>query len=244
MHHTYVRNLFNLHWQKIIIAFFLLASYSLEHAHGQGLGYKRRHLEHYDDKVLHYGFNFSLPMSRYRFVHSDEYSQPDVPYRIESPSITGFRMGLSANLGLTNHFDLRFTPAVSLYSRELHNSYAGTEEIQKLRRESTWIELPLLLKYKSKRRVNSRMYMIAGATLGFETNVRRKNVGVNNELHAKGSDFTIDYGFGFERFFEFFKLAPELRFSHGLVNLLPEQATNTGLQRMTSHSVTLYLNFE
>jgi hypothetical protein len=153
-------------------------------------------------------------------------------------------MGLSANVGLTNHFDLRFTPAVSLYSRELHNSYASTAEVQKLRRESTWIELPLLLKYKSKRRVNSRMYMIAGATLGLETNVRRKKMSIGNELHANGTDFSIDYGFGFEQFFEFFKLAPELRFSHGLVNLLPSNAPSTGLKRLTSHSVTLYLNFE
>jgi hypothetical protein len=50
----------------------LFVGCSIESTQAQGLGYKRRHLEHYDDKVLHYGFNFSLPISRYQFVRSDD----------------------------------------------------------------------------------------------------------------------------------------------------------------------------
>jgi len=245
MHITHFWNLFHLHWKKITLLGFILWIVQPQETEAQGLGYKRRHLEHYDDKPLHYGFHFSLPVSRYKFTHADNFANPDTPYLIESPASTGFRMGLSANLGLTYHWDLRFTPSVSLYNRELHLSYTNNETT-KLKRESTWVELPLLLKFKSNRRVNSRMYMIAGVTLGIETNVRRKGRTIGNELHANSKDFSIDYGFGFEQFFEFFKLAPELRFSHGLVNLLPAGANSTanGLSKFTSHSVTLYLNFE
>ncbi len=245
MHNTHIWDLFHLHWKKIILAGLILWITTLQESAAQGLGYKRRHLEHYDDKPVHYGFHFSLPVSRYRFTHADNFNNPDVPYLIQSPASTGFRMGLAANLSMTEHWDLRFTPSVSLYNRELHLSYLNNET-RKLKRESTWVELPLLFKYKSKRRINSRMYMIAGATLGLETNVRRKGRTIGNELHANSKDFSIDYGFGFEQFFEFFKLAPELRFSHGLVNLLPSgpESTANGLSKFTSHTVTLYLNFE
>jgi len=101
-----------------------------------------------------------------------------------------------------------------------------------------------LLKYKSLRRVNSRMYMVAGFTLGLETNVKRSRGG--GQLDTKSSDFSVDYGVGYEQFFEFFKFAPELRFSHGLGNVFrpSKNSAGVGISKLTTHTVTLYLNFE
>jgi hypothetical protein len=156
-----------------------------------------------------------------------------------------FAWGFTVNAYLNEHFDLRTTPAVSLYERHVKFSYPnGTDRTEK--RESTWIEVPLLLKYKSLRRVNSRMYMVAGVTLGIETNVKRNRGGGANALDTKSSDLSIDYGIGYEQFFEFFKFAPELRFSHGLTNMIVPGANSVGngISRMRTHTVTLYLNFE
>ena len=163
---------------------------------------------------------------------------------IQSPTQASFRMGFTVNAFLTEHFDLRTTPSVSLYERQVKFSYPnGTDKVEK--RESTWIEVPLLLKYKSLRRVNSRMYMVAGVTLGIETNVKRSR-GNSSRLDTKSTDFSIDYGVGYEQFFEFFKFAPELRFSHGLTNMFQpsKNSIGSGINKLSTHTVTLYLNFE
>jgi hypothetical protein len=246
MHTTHFRNLLHLCGPKIA-GLVLLSLFFSAQVQAQGVGYIRRHMEFYDDKPIHYGFLFAVPVTRFNLRHSDTFLESDSAYLIQSPAQGAFRMGFTVNAFLTDHFDLRTTPSVSLYERQVQYSYpGGTTRNEK--RESTWVEIPLLLKYKSARRINTRMYLLAGVTLGIETNVKRSrgNVSANNRLDTKTSDFTVDYGVGFEQFFQFFKFAPELRFSHGLTNLLQpsNNAVSVGLNRITTHTVTLYLNFE
>ena len=246
MHTTYLRDLFYIHRAKVTLLLLVLLSFSLQETCAQGIGYKRKHLEYYDDKPIHYGILFAVPFTRFNITHNDDYVNKDSAFVIQSPTQAAFRMGFTINAFLNDRFDLRTTPAVSLYDRQVKYSYpGGVTKFEK--RESTWIELPLLLKYKSERRGNSRMYMVAGVTLGIETNVKRSRGGTSTgKLDTKTSDFSIDYGVGFEQFFEYFKFSPELRFSHGLANVfLPSKnSLGTGIDRMTTHTVTLYLNFE
>jgi len=241
-----------LHLRRPQVALLLLLSFfATERAQAQGTGYVRRHLEFYDDKPIHYGFLFAVPVTRYNIRHSDKFLESDSAYAIGSPAQPAFRMGFTVNAYLNDRFDIRATPSVSLYERQVRFDYpgGGPPGITKLeKRESTWIEIPLMVKYKSMRRVNSRMYLLAGVTLAIETNVKRSRGGasVANQLDTRTSDFTVDYGVGFEQFFQFFKFAPELRFSHGLVNMLQPGTgrASIGIQRLTTHTVTMYLNFE
>ena len=243
MHTINLRDLFHLHWGKIIIGILFLCVFSQE-VEAQGQGYVRRHLEYYDDKPIHYGILFAVPMTRYNIRHSDSFAKTDSAYLIQSPLKGAFRMGFTINAYLNERFDIRTTPSVSLYEREVKYSYPNSPD-KTDKRESTWLEIPLLVKYNSTRRVNTRMYMIAGVTMGIETNVKRSRGGAGStgRLDTQTSDFTLDYGVGYERFFEFFKFAPELRFSHGLKNVFQGSA-NSGINRLTTHTVTLYLNFE
>lgn len=247
MHTINLRDLLHLYRTKIIISFAVLCVLSQE-VKAQGQGYKRRHLEYYDDKPIHYGILFAMPFTSYNIRHSDSFIPGDSAYLIQSPMKTAFRMGFIINAYLNERFDIRTTPSVSLYERQVKYSYPNSpDKIDK--RESTWLEIPLLVKYKSKRRVNTRMYMIAGVTLGLETNVKKSTAGTGSaggRLDTQTSDFTLDYGVGYERFFEFFKFAPELRFSTGLKNVLnpSKNSSAVGIGKLTTHTVTLYLNFE
>lgn len=226
-----------------VVLFISILGYN--QTNGQSYKYVRKHLERYDDKTIHYGFFFAAPVTRFSVGHSPTFLSADSAYRIYSPNKPAFRVGLSVNAYLDDRFDLRFTPSVSLFSREVHYDYpGGTSKTET--RESTWIDFPVLLKYKSERRNNTRMYLLAGGTFSIESNVRRKELQGASKLSTGTMDFAIEYGIGFEQFFEFFKFAPELRFSHGLVNLY-NPSTNSagiGINKLTSHSVTLYLNFE
>lgn len=243
MHSVNVWHLFDLRRTQVsILLIFLLWGTSFT-ASAQGKGYVRKHLEFYDDKPIHFGFLFALPFTRYNARIDDGYVS-DTALALYSPITSAFRMGFTINKVLTPEFDIRTTPSVTLYDRKLTYQYAN-RELDKIR-ESTWIEIPLLLKYKSRRRVNHRMYLLTGVTLGIETNVKNKVPTGSQQLNTRRSDLTLDYGVGFERFFEFFKLAPELRFSHGLINMNPGSGIQTmpNVRRLTTHAVTVYLNFE
>jgi hypothetical protein len=244
-----VRSCFYLYRAKSLIIIALLLIVAMSQSRAQGYAYFRKHLEFYDDKPIHYGFFFAMPVTRFAIKYSPIYVNDDPAVRLYSPNVPSFRVGILVNAYMTDRFDFRFTPAVSLYGREVKYEYPDGTEPRLETRESTWMEFPFLIKYKSERRKNSRMYLIAGATAAVETNVRKKQAQVSGRLNTKTTDLTVDYGIGFEQFLEFTKISPELRFSHGLVNLFnpatgTNAANNAGIQRLTTHTVTLYINFE
>ncbi|MGA0557523.1 porin family protein [Larkinella sp. VNQ87] len=243
---SYVWHLFHLHRKKTLVIALLLTLLGPDLRAQSSMRYRRIHLEDYEDKAIRYGFLFAAPATRFNINYSDAYVNTDSAYQLYSPRKVGFRVGFIMNAILTEHFDVRLTPAVSLYSRSVEAKYPGGTTRSEVR-ESTWVEFPVLLKYKSKRRMNSRMYLVGGGSIGIETNVRKREVTGSSRLVTKNRDFAVEYGIGFEQFFEFFKFAPEIRFSHGLVNLFEPVQGNTaniGLQKLRTHTVTLYLNFE
>ncbi len=242
MHSTYLRDLFHLPGSKIAQAFFFFFVITQDNLWAQGVGYIRRHQEFYDDKPIHYGFLVGMPVTRFSIRHNQEVMSADSIQRIFSPNVANIRMGFSINGFLSDRFDVRTTPSVSLYTRKL--TYQMDPANRDLKRESTWIEVPLLLKYKSQRRVNTRMYLLAGFTFGLETNIKQKRNRNFDQLDTRNKDFSLDYGIGLEQFLEFSKFTPELRFSHGLVNMLSPDSGHPAMERLRTHTVTLYLHFE
>jgi hypothetical protein len=249
MDSSFVRHRVDLSWSKALVVSLLLAGMCLPVVAQSTYKYVRKHKENYDDKLIHFGFYYALPFTRYNLTYTPDFpastSDPSL-VRITSPTNSGFRVGFSVNAYMNDNFDFRMTPGVSIYSREVKYAYTGSDDKSDVR-ESTWIELPFVFKYKSARRLNSRMYLLAGAVVGIETNVKRRLAVSQGQLNTKSSDFSLEYGVGFEQFFEYFKFAPELRFTHGLSNVMGGGTANpssANIGRLTTHAVTLYLHFE
>lgn len=235
--------------KRLILSATMLIISSLNYTivSAQGVGYFKKHMEHYEDRTLHYGFYFAAPSTSFNVKHSDSFVQKDSIYSITSPSTPGFTVGFLMNVRLSNRWDVRFSPmTVSIYGRQVEYKSPNRADAYPELRESTWVEFPVMLKYKSERRNNTRMYLLAGMKFGVEANVRKKESPSYGRLSTKTSDLCIEYGVGLERFFEYFKFAPELRFSHGLTNLfVPNKSPfSQGIDRLSSHTVTLYLMFE
>ena len=236
----------------IIIALLLLTVTQTAMAQSSTYKYTRKFKEDYDLKPIHFGFYFGLPTTRYNLTYAPTFAagsstDPNPIVRITSPNNTGLlRVGFLVNAFLDDNFDLRTNPGISIISRSINYTFAdGTEKANLI--ESAWVELPLLLKYKSARRVNSRMYVIGGASLGIETNRKRREDSSQGLPNTASTDLSLEYGIGFEQFLEYFKFAPELRFSHSLVNAFKPGAITpaaANIQRLTTHTITLYLNFE
>jgi hypothetical protein len=110
---------------------------------------------------------------------------------------------------------------------------------------ATSLEFPLLFKFKSLRRGNIRMYFVGGGKAAIDVG-NKKRANASSELEVNNQDFTVEYGVGLDLFYPFFKFAPELRFSNGLINRYAAGVNpySRSVQGLRSNTITLYLNFE
>lgn len=211
---------------------------------------KTRNLPFYDEKKLHYGFAIGLHQSRLHiqqyselFANRDDLDTLKAAYPLLSP---GFSLGIILNARLGNElWNLRFVPNVCFYERMTKYDFNKGSSMTDLT-EATYIELPLLIKYKSLRRNNTRFYMIGGFSYNMKVGGRKELLDTN--LLTADRNLEIQYGVGWDRYLDLFKFALELRFSHGIPNILSVEDSKKQLAdpigRLTTHKITLYLNFE
>lgn len=216
---------------------------------------KGQNLVAYDDRFLHYGFFLALNRSGFRapasgFFNSQLFNQNLKPdsrlYTINSRHGLGFTTGFILNIRIFDLLDVRVLPTVSFYQRFIEFRYQNDSLVTELKQSTfSFVELPLLLKFKSQRRNNTRMYMIGGIKPGIEVGSKKNEI-QNDRLRSTTFDFAFEYGFGFDFYYPLFKFSPELRFSHGIMNLKNEDPNpySQSIKALNTHTVTLYLNFE
>jgi hypothetical protein len=204
----------------------------------------------YDNKKVHFGYFLGIANTNYIVKFNRSYLAAvngQKVYAISSPSSTALKAGGIVNIYINEYFDFRFSPlSVAIYSRKLleNDSIAHNQE------DKAWFEIPLQVKYKSERRHNSRMFVFGGIKYGFETNIvrNRDNVSKVNNFSTKTSDFAVDYGMGLELFREYFKVTPEIHFSHGIKNMVSLGSNRSSflsyVDKLKTHSVTFYLVFQ
>ena len=124
-------------------------------------------------------------------------------------------------------------------NRELEQPSSGLDAAR--------IELPLVIKYKSQRRNNTRLYMVGGVKPGLELVVKRQQER-NDQVNLKAFGLSLEYGLGLDIYYPLFKFSPELRFSLGLTDLFKEPERRNifsdSIDKITPYTITLALLFE
>jgi hypothetical protein len=135
---------------------------------------------------------------------------------------------------------------VAFYENTLHYVYTDDTPSETKLVETTMVELPFLLKYKSERRANARMYMVGGFKPALEASGKKGTEDPSANLGITRMNVSIEAGFGFDFYYPLFKFSPEIRFSRGLVNILDNTTNKYGqpLQRINTNTITLYLLFQ
>ena len=221
---------------------------------GKITGITVQNLPAYNNRFFRPGFYIAPQLSRLFVEQSAAYYQAlGSPRSVSLNAINSlsFSAGFIGDIrlgppGTPLHF--RFAPGVSFLTRRVAFSprdFPSPDSIQTQEITSTQLDLPLLLKYTSDRRRNTRLYMIAGIKPSITIGTSRNNP-QSNMLRASSNDLTLEYGVGLDLFYPLFKFAPELRFSHGLTNILEPRNDifSRSVQSLRSNTVTLYINFE
>ena len=205
--------------------------------------YSPTNLIDYDEQTWHYGFIIGLNFTRFNITNSADYANnPNL--MMNAKVTTGFALGLLANYRINDYVDLRFAPMATFNERTIEYTNLTTKEITLKTVESTILDLPLQAKFKSQRRGDSRVYLVAGVKPSFAISTRRAEQ--QDIVRVSTSDIALEIGAGFEKFFPMFKFSPELRFSTGLNNVfVPDKNPyTTPISKLYNYSVSLYLFFE
>ena len=147
-------------------------------------------LPNYDKQKLHFGFLIGLNILDFKIMQNTQ--QEEQLFVIKSQDQKGFNLGIVSNYHLGRRFDLRAISTLSLAERRIQYVFRQQEDVLEdyqfvevnKKIESTFIELPILIKYKSDRYNNGRAYLITGLKYALDL-ASQKNIDDENQQIAK-----------------------------------------------------------
>lgn len=173
-----------------------------------------------DMRRWHYGFLFGthvqdLEFTNNGYVHTLEDGTQE-SWFAEVPGYTpGFSVGVLGELRLTEHFSLRFVPTMYFGDKTVCFREQLGGELERQAVKSTYLSVPVDLKYSAQRFNNYRPYVVAGLAPMLDLTVKHQKA-----LLVHRTDVAFEVGFGCDFYLPFFKLIPELKFCFGLTDVL------------------------
>jgi len=198
-------------------------------------------LQNFDQQKIHFGYFIGLNMYDYKFKLEQEKT-------ITVENKFGFNVGLIGDLKLNRNLNLRFEPG--LYKNNLNIVYndIGNEKREK---KSTYINLPILLKYSSERYRNIKPFIVGGlsSSINLSSNQNRIDDIESGLYRTKTVSFNYELGFGVDLYFQYFKFSPSIRGVFSLTNeLIPDNPTSSGdftnnIEKLYSRGIFINFSF-
>lgn len=235
--------------KKFIVLFFLnilsLALFAQEDIvlHYQGV----------DHKKIHFGFTLGFNTMDFKLTPSMNSFGSDSTVLIPEINdlVPGFNVGIVSNLRLNDNWDLRFLPGIALGSRKILFYDNDHKVVSEMKIESTFIDLPLSLKYKATRINNTRPYLIGGINIRNDM-ARNKEFNEDEEIYIKLKPFDVYYelGVGIDFYLAYFKFSTEIKYSVGILNVVSSDASEdypqyaNSIDKLNSRMFMISLHFE
>ena len=207
-------------------------------------------LEDFDKKWIHFGFTLGGNLMDARM--NTDLTSVDSLVSLENPRQPGFHIGIVSELKLRRNMGLRFLPALSFGQRNFNYIFrrgdlnvAETKVV-----ESTYLEFPLLFKYRSDRDHNFAAYFVGGVKYGADLSSRED---INNNVpppqqfvRLRRHNFMYEIGFGVDFFMDYFKFSPEIKVSTGFNNVFMDEDTiwERPVDRFQPRMITISFHFE
>ena len=210
---------------------------------------KPRNQPKYDRKPLHFGFSLGINTFDFHVQEIEDLAALDGYYSIQSNTSPGYTIRIISNLRLGVFWDLRFCPGFAATERELLFDIANPDNGERILVsrpiESSFIEMPLLLKWKSERINNYRLYVLGGAKYNLDLS-SKEDVIDDRIFKLRKNDLYYEFGFGIDIYFEFFKFSPQIVGSWGFADLTVPDGTFLvdGISRLESRAILINFTFE
>lgn len=195
---------------------------------------KNKNYRHFDEQTLHFGFMMGANTAN--FV---AYPVPDAfeKYQItslENSSQPGGQVGpvISLKLG-TPALRLRFIPSISFQERVLEYYYTNPDPdapkdlYNEERVNSTNLDFPLMLQFRTLRLNNFASYVLVGGQYSYDlqSQADASQSFIDPFIKIKQEDFQGQAGLGVEFFAPYFKFGMEIKYSRGFTNSFIQDGT-------------------
>jgi hypothetical protein len=166
---------------------------------------------------------------------------------------TGFNLGIVSALHFNRYLSLRFTPNLAFSQRDIYYEFRTLEGNLKYKKqiESTLINFPLTIKFKSVRLNNFSAYLIGGGAYSLDL---ASNEGTDNfatlpkdiVVKIAKNDYMAEVGFGTDFYLEYFKFGIEIKMSYGLKDILIRENNqfSNPIEELKSKMFLLSFTFE
>lgn len=229
----------------ILLAFFLSTSLFSQKQHPLNL-------ERLDLQIVHFGYSLGLNMMDFTIRPSDNFLADfptDTVFGVEVGRFVGFNVNMIANIRLGKYFDLRFLPGINFGQRALHYKYIRYGEFQKktMNIESTFLDIPIIVKYKAARINNWRPFVIAGidgkCDLASQKKIAAKDM---PKIRLSRWDAYYEIGGGIDLFLEYFMFGIEVKASWGIFNICERDNTQftAYYKKLNSRMIHISFHFE
>lgn len=203
-----------------------------------------------DRRPFHIGFTLGIHTQDLILNHSGYVNENGEVWFSEIPNYSpGFTIGIIGDAYINRYINLRVIPTILLGEKNFVFKEQVSKEEYSTAIRNNYISIPLQFKVSANRTNNFRPYMIFGGYGSLEL-ASKKNLAVL----LKPYDFGVEFGIGCDLYLPMFKLAPELKFSFGLIDILEKDRTDlkedellryaNSLSRATQRMITLSFNFE
>jgi hypothetical protein len=207
----------------------------------------------YDEKLLHFGFSLGFNTMDFDITPSQTFLDSTSLYPEVSILNPGINIQIVTDLRPAKYLDIRFLPGVSFGQRVIR--YYKNQELYNdpQRLESSFLEFPLLLKFKGDRLNNVRPYVIGGLNYRYDLAGKKEFEDDPKKeiyLRLKRPDLYYELGAGMDFYLTYFKLSVELKMSNGLRDVLVKEAAPghaefyNAIEKMKSRIWVLAFHFE
>ncbi len=238
--------------RKAVLLLILTLTTMAPAANAQRAGVKVENLPNFDLRRFHFGFLLSYNTADFYMKLKPNAPFSDSLLVIDHVKQPGFNLGIVASLNMTDNLSLRFLPTLAFEDRILKYSFRKANgKVANFQKpiESTYLEFPLLLKFRSDRINNFAVYLIGGGKFGIDM-ASKKDVdnALDEDIVVKLNkyDYSAEVGGGIDMFLPYFKFGIELKTGIGIPNVLVDDGTrfSSPIQSLRTKTYVLTFTFE
>ena len=195
--------------------------------------FKQERYKNFDKRMFHFGFMLGFNSSDFTvYQNVNAYEQYGLKL-LENDAQPGGQLGILTTMKLgTPVLRLRFIPTLSFQERLLRYTFEDTvlnkDEIGEERVNSTNLDFPLMLQFRTKRLNNFAAYVLVGGqySIDLQSQEKASQNYIDPYIKIKRNDVQGQIGGGLEFFAPYFKFGIELKYSHGFMNSFIQDNTN------------------
>ncbi|MDG1849472.1 MAG: porin family protein [Flavobacteriales bacterium] len=185
-------------------------------------------LSNYDYKKIHFGM--ALDFGQYNLINdfNDSFYQNNDILSIETDSDVGIGVSfILPDLRINDRLNLRHVLTVKTIQRKINYRFSPDFDgpLNETKSVESWfVESGFHLKYRADRINNYRAFLFFGPNIGIDM-ASEKDVKDEEIFKLNRNNIALEIGAGCDFYFEYFKFAPQIKYSHGLTNLIVDDGT-------------------